>query len=418
MIPGPRSRALAEALGRVECPGISYLSERWPIFWERAQGAHVFDVDGHQYVDLTAAFGVMSVGHANPRVVSAVTEQAQTLMHGMGDVHPPAIKVALLEALAELTPPGLDRAILGLNGSDAVESALKCAELVTGKSGVIAFEGGYHGLAGSALSVTARRAFRDPFAGRLAGQTTFLEFPTDAPAADRVLSEFRRKLTSPGSGMTPTGALILEPIQGRGGVRVPPSGFIAALAAVCREFDVLLIADEIFTGLGRTGTWFAMDHEGVVPDLLCIGKALGGGMPLSACVGGENTLGLWPASEGEALHTSTFLGHPVSCAAALASLRELQERCLEERAERLGSRVMTRLRDAGQVVRGRGLLIGIELDSGEAAMRVTQAALEAGVLLLPSGDTGQVLSLSPPLVIEEGTLDGAIDVVLECLSLA
>jgi 4-aminobutyrate aminotransferase-like enzyme len=375
-------------------------------------------VDGHQYVDLTAAFGVMSVGHANPRVVSAVTEQAQTLMHGMGDVHPPAIKVALLEALAELTPPGLDRAILGLNGSDAVESALKCAELVTGKSGVIAFEGGYHGLAGSALSVTARRAFRDPFAGRLAGQTTFLEFPTDAPAADRVLSEFRRKLTSPGSGMTPTGALILEPIQGRGGVRVPPSGFIAALAAVCREFDVLLIADEIFTGLGRTGTWFAMDHEGVVPDLLCIGKALGGGMPLSACVGGENTLGLWPASEGEALHTSTFLGHPVSCAAALASLRELQERCLEERAERLGSRVMTRLRDAGQVVRGRGLLIGIELDSGEAAMRVTQAALEAGVLLLPSGDTGQVLSLSPPLVIEEGTLDGAIDVVLECLSLA
>jgi 4-aminobutyrate aminotransferase/(S)-3-amino-2-methylpropionate transaminase len=328
-------------------------------------------------------------------------------------VHPPRAKVELLESLQSVTPSGLDFAHLGLNGADAVETALKCAELVTGRAGVIAFEGGYHGLATGALGVSARRDFRDPFAGRGLGPTTFVEFPSDDSAADRVLGELRRKLSSMGSGLPPTGALIVEPIQGRGGVVVPPDGFLTSLRAVCDEHDLLLIADEIFTGLGRTGRWFACEHDDIVPDLLCVGKALGGGMPLSACVGGATSLGKWPVASGEALHTATFLGHPVSCAAGIAALSELAERGLVERAARLGERAATRLSAAGLPVRGRGLMLGIPLRSGELASEVMFGALDRGVLLLPSGPGGTVLSITPPLTIGETELDDAVDIIIE-----
>lgn len=414
MSAGPRSVALAERLQRVESPGVTTRLDGWPVFWERGEGARVWDVDGKEYLDLTAAFGVMSVGHAHPRVADAVAEQARTLLHGMGDVHPPLRKVELLEALVDVTPPGLDRAVLGLNGADAVDCALKCAELVTGRPGVIAFEGGYHGLSGGALSVTARRDFRDPFAGRLASNTTFVEFPTDVLAADRVLSTLRRKLASPGSGLTPTGAIIIEPIQGRAGVRVAPAGLLAGLAELCAEFGLLLICDEIFTGLGRTGAWFCVDHEGVVPDLLCVGKALGGGMPLSACVGGERSLAKWPPARGEALHTSTFLGHPGSCAAALAALSIIRDDDLLSRARHIET--VTRERLPGYALRGRGAMLGLELDSPEAAWSAVTRALEAGVILLPSGDDGRVLSFTPPLVITDAELVEALDRVRACLS--
>jgi len=412
VIPGPRSQALAAALSRVESPGVTTFADDWPVFWDRAAGVQVTDVDGNTYTDLTAAFGVMSVGHGNPRVAAAVAEQAGRLIHGMGDVHPPAIKVALLQALADVTPDGLDRAILGLNGADAVEAALKCAELVTGKAAVIAFEGGYHGLGGGALSVTSRADFREPFAGRLGGHTTFVDYPTTDAEASRTLEQIRHACRAG----PPAGAVIIEPIQGRGGVVIPPPGFLSALRVLCDDCELLLIADEIFTGLGRTGRWFAMDDEAVVPDLLCVGKALGGGMPLSACVGGASSVDRWPRALGEALHTSTFLGHPVSCAAALASLAELQERDLPGRAQTLGTWALELLKDApAEDVRGRGLMIGIELDTGERAMAVVKAALQAGVLLLPSGPRGQVLSVTPPLTITRDELGDALDVVLRCL---
>jgi len=210
--------------------------------------------------------------------------------------------------------------------------------------------------------------------------------------------------------------MIIEPIQGRGGVNIPPDGFLAALRALCDRHELLLILDEIFTGLGRTGAWFACQRDGITPDLLCVGKALGGGMPISACLGGETSLGLWPQARGEALHTSTFLGHPGSCAAALAALRELTNRHLPERALELGERARSTMADwPVQAVRGRGLMIGVELRSGAEAWAVVQAALDAGVLLLPCGEQGQVLSITPPLVIEEGELNQALAVVRSCL---
>jgi len=409
-IPGPLSLALCEQLAALECQNITCLDPE-PIFWQRAAGANVWDVDGNRFIDLTAAFGVANVGHSHPAVVDAIREQAGELLHGMGDVYPPAIKVALLEALNRRFPGGeQSRAILGSSGSDAVEAALKTAQIATGHSGVIAFEGAYHGLAIGALDATWRRDFRDPFAARLADATSFARFD-DMDDVERVAK----------SSEQPIGAVLVEPIQGRGGERVPAPGFLTSLRELCTRRGWLLIADEIYTGCGRTGDWFACDYEGVVPDLLCVGKGLASGMPISACLGRREVMDAWPLSTGEALHTQTFIGHPAGCAAALASLRVLEEEKLVERAARVGAvamqRLTSRLADAATVreVRGRGLMIGIECTQPEVALTTCRAALERGVIALPSGEGGQVISITPPLSISDDALEFGIDVLVDLL---
>ena len=405
------SQRLAMLLRQVESPGVTTIDANWPVFWESAKDSTVTDTDGETYVDLTAAFGVMSVGHAHPRVVAALKQQAERLLHGMGDVHPPAIKVRFLQALAEFTPHGLDYAILGQNGSDAVEAALKCGELVTGRPEVIAFEGAYHGLSYGALSVTHREDFRAPFEGRLAGKTHFVPFPAAEDEKNAALTQVRGLFKS-----HPIGSVIVEPIQGRGGVRVPAPGFLSSLRDVCTEFGVLLIADEIFTGFGRTGHWFASEYEGIVPDLMCLGKAMGGGMPISACVGGETSVARWPEVQGEALHTSTFLGHPMSCAAAIAALEIMAAERLAERAVRLGNIVQEMMATAPVCkVSGRGLMLGLTLESGDRAWKVVTRALERGLILLPSGQDGRVISITPPLTIDESALVRALDTLILCL---
>ncbi|MEZ4334680.1 MAG: aspartate aminotransferase family protein [Myxococcota bacterium] len=417
-VPGPRSRALAERLARVESRNVTAL-DPVPIFWERAQGANLWDVDGNRYVDLTAAFGVANVGHAHPEVAGAVARQAATLLHGMGDVHPAQVKVELLERLCALYPRGRGeapavRGVLSSSGSDAVETALKTAIVATGRAGVIAFEGAYHGLSFGALDCTWRDDFKTPFAARLPGATRHARYG-DLDDVRRVAAEVER------GGGPPIGAVLVEPIQGRGGERVPPPGFLAGLRTLCDEAGWLLIADEIYTGLGRTGDVFACDDEGVVPDLLCVGKGLASGMPLSACLGLARCFDVWPRSTGEALHTQTFLGHPTSCAAALASLEISARERLPERARRLGGAVLQRLR-AGLgacpdvvEVRGRGLMIGIECVRPRTALVATARLLEQGYVLLPSGDGGRVLSLTPPLSIGEEALFDACDRIVDLL---
>ncbi|TMA32055.1 MAG: aminotransferase class III-fold pyridoxal phosphate-dependent enzyme [Deltaproteobacteria bacterium] len=410
-VPGPRSRELAARLARVESRNVTCLGPS-PIFWARARGANVWDVDDNRYVDLGAAFGVANVGHAHPRVVRAVADQAAALLHGMGDVHPSAVKVELLEALAQRFPGGGPaRAVLGSSGSDAVEIALKTAALATGRAGAIAFEGAYHGLAIGALDATRREEFRAPFAARLAHATAFARFG-DAEDVRRAAAACR----------APVGAVIVEPIQGRGGERVPPAGFLAALRRVCDAEGWLLIADEIYTGFGRTGAWFACDHEGVQPDLLCVGKGLASGMPISACIGRAGVMDAWPASRGEALHTQTFLGHPPACAAALASLAVLEEQKLIARAAEVGALALDRLRGAtaGSAsvveVRGRGLLLGVECIGPEVARGAIEALLARGVIALAAGDDARVIALSPPLSIGQDALDFALDALAEELS--
>jgi 4-aminobutyrate aminotransferase/(S)-3-amino-2-methylpropionate transaminase len=410
-VPGPRSRALAARLARVESRNVTCIAPEPPIFWERAAGSNVWDVDGNRFVDLGAGFGVAAAGHAHPRIVDAVARQSATLLHAMGDVHPAAVKVELLEALARRFPGGGEaRAVLGSSGSDAVEAALKSAVLATGRAGVVAFEGGYHGLTFGALDVTWRPQFREPFRARLSRATVFARWPDpgDVLRAARTCEE-------------PVGAVIVEPIQGRGGERVPPAGFLRELRTLCDREGWLLIVDEVYTGLGRTGRWFACEHEGVVPDLLCVGKALASGMPISACLGRASVMDAWPASEGEALHTQTFLGHPPACAAAIACLSVIEDEKLVERAQESGAIALERLRSrlagrAGVVdVRGCGLLLGIELASSLHTIAAWQQALRAGVIVLPSGDDSRVLSISPPLSIETDVFCAALDVLVECI---
>jgi 4-aminobutyrate aminotransferase-like enzyme len=414
---------MAERLAHVESRNVTHLTPESPVFWEEAKGANVRDVDGNVYLDLTGAFGVSSAGHTPDVVVAGIRDQAGRLIHGMGDVHPPAGKVEFLEALARLGPWPDSRAILGSSGSEAVEAALKTALLVTGRPGILAFEGAYHGLTLGSLATTYREDFRGPFLSRLYDGVRFAHFPEPGDGDRDIQKSLDRVrwLLREGDGGDEVGAVIIEPIQGRAGVRIPPPGYLETLADLTWNAKALLIFDEIFTGLGRTGALFAFLHEGVVPDILCLGKGLGGGLPLSACVGPARIMDAWPPSRGEAIHTSTFLGNPLACAAGTAFLEELEKGDLVDRSRVLGEKLLellqSRLADIPEVaeVRGRGLFVGIDLRKPgsrtplkKAAVTAANLALQEGILVLPAGRDGHVLELSPPLVISEDQLEWVV----------
>jgi len=507
-----RTAAILRLLRAYESRNVTFLDPAggWPIVWARAQGVHVWDVEGRKYLDLTAAFGVAAAGHANPAVVRAGQRQMATLLHAMGDVHPHALKARLARELSRLTferwaqpavksasrtpeagdlpkslpagqgapplavarkpgqragatlPPepadvgrragpsgapagrprtaGKDwgKTIFCNSGFEAVEAALKTALLATGKPGVLAFAGAYHGLGYGALNVTHRDYFRGPFRPQLRQFARFAPFPAAADAASAAIPPATRSdwpaVTCPEVQervrrllrRQPIGAVLVEPIQARGGIHIPPPEFLPLLRRLCDEHGALLILDEIYTGFGRTGKWFACEHSGVVPDLICLGKALTGGFPLSACVGRAEVMdAAWPPSPGEALHTSTFLGHPVGCAMALAHIGEIRRRQLVARSARLGRWLAEWL--ASQLahatlalrVRGLGLMAGVELRRADGspatpeAQRVIQAMLHRGFILLPEGEHGNVLTFTPPLTITAAQLAAAVGALAE-----
>ena len=429
-IPGPRSRELAARLRRAESRNVTLTTPGWPVFWERAEGVNVWDADGNRFLDFTSGFGVAGLGHGAPPVRHALAAQSEKLLHAMGDVHPAEAKVELCELLDEMTfgrwGAGRGKVILGNSGSDAIEAALKTSVLHSGKPGVIVFEGAYHGLGYGALEASALEFFRKPFAaqlGRFAVPVPYPycyrcpfghgggfaleggEFPNCSSAClddlqKRIRTEIARR---------DIGAILVEPIQGRGGEIVPPKDFLRLLRRICDEEKILLIADEIYTGFNRTGRLFACDHSEVVPDIICLGKALTSGFPLSACVGRADVMDAWPESSGEALHTSTFLGNPLGCAMAIASLREHAKPETAEKVRTAGRYLRTAL---GQIqsprignIRATGLLAGIELiaadvspDPGAAARCVT-GALKEGLLILAGGSHGNAISLTPPFDI-------------------
>jgi 4-aminobutyrate aminotransferase-like enzyme len=410
-VPGPRSRAMARRLHRVESRNITCVGPDGPIFWQRARGANVWDADGNRYIDLTAAFGVAGVGHDNPRVAAALKSQAGRLLHAMGDVHPNELKLRLAAELGRLsfgrwqTRQPEARVIFANSGAEAVEAALKTAMIHTGRPGVIAFEGGYHGLTYGALEVTWRRDFREPFRAQLGGFAVHAPFGRVPDIGD------------PGR----FGAVIVEPIQGRGGIVVPPSDFLPGLRRFCDRHGLALIADEIYTGFCRTGKWFACEHWGVAPDIICVGKAMSGGFPMSACVGRAAVMDSWPVSQGEALHTSTFLGNPLGCAAALAAIAEARRMRLDARARSLGRHLRRQLgRMAGRGsgirdVRGAGLMLGVEFDDPARVERLIARLLRRGIIALPEGNRGEVLGITPPLVITKRQLDYCLAVLKELL---
>ena len=462
----PGTRTILQQLRDFESRNVTFIARdgSWPIVWERARRVHVWDADGKKYLDLTAAFGVAAAGHANPNVVRDGQAQLARLPHAMGDVHPHARKAELARELSRITferwtnfrrgelrepmksgrrgtsPSG--KTIFSNSGFEAVESALKTAMLATGKRGVIAFEGAYHGLGYGALNATHRDFFRGPFRAQLREFGHFAPFPNNSEGRalrvpkngdirDSCNSSLRnvetciRKLFRRES----IGAILVEPIQARGGINIPPPEFLPLLRKLCDEHGALLILDEIYTGFGRTGKWFACEHSDVVPDLICLGKALTGGFPLSACVGRADLMdAAWPASRGEAMHTSTFLGNPVGCAMALAQIKEIKRLNLCNRSAELGNFLLSQLqsqianRKSQIQARGLGLMAGVELrlpngkPATKAAMQAIKKMLRRGFILLPEGEHANVISFTPPLTITKTQLAKAIVALKEVLT--
>ena len=443
-IPGPRSRQLAVELREHESRNITFVSPGFPIFWERAHGPNVWDVDGNRFLDLTSGFGVASLGYTPQPVVEAVRDQAARLYHAMGDVHPSAEKVALCRRLSQLTfekwDLGAGKVILTNSGSEAVEAALKTAWLATKRRGVLAFTGGYHGLGYGALTVTGRSLFRDPFHTQLADFASFLPFPhcqhcpyeampcEPSACLPDCMNTFlcqAENLLAAGT----IGAILVEPVQGRGGEVVPPEWFLPLLRSLASQYGALLIFDEIYTGFHRTGRRFACDHWNVQPDIICLGKALTSGFPMAACVAKAKAMDdAWPESTGEALHTSTFLGNPLGCRMALQSLDLLEAEPWSERVEALGHYLeqgLHKLQATSKCwgwTRGRGLMRGIEVlntdgrpDSSRAGQLV-EAMLARGLIVLSGGVDQNVLSFTPPFVIAKAEIDFALAQLGEALS--
>lgn len=436
----PSTAAILQQLRTFESRNVTYLDPdgMWPIVWERAEGVHVWDAEGKQYLDLTAAFGVAAAGHANPAVVAAGQQQMAKLLHAMGDVHPHSLKAQLAQKLSEITferwtrptdyqsaKPQSAKTIFCNSGFEAVEAALKTAMLTAGKYGVIAFKGAYHGLGYGTLNTTHREHFRGPFGLQLKQFGNWVDFPTkpsDLPVVELQVRRFFAR------GWV--GAILVEPVQARGGINVPPPGFLPLLRKLCDEHKALLIVDEIYTGFGRTGKWFACEHSNVIPDIICLGKALTGGFPLSACVGRAEVMdAAWPESRGEAIHTSTFLGNPVGCAMALAQIAEIKERQLVERSATLGVALLAQLESlrvphsAFHVSsRGLGLMAGLELrrvDNTPAtaeSIAAIKELLKRGYIFLPEGEHANVIGFTPPLTISEEQLTGSVTALGEVLS--
>lgn len=410
-IPGPASLRLARELRRYESHNVTCVAGDWPVFWERAEGVNVWDADGNRFLDLTSAFAVAGLGHNPPELVEVVSRQAFQLLHGMGDVHPTALKVELCRQLSAMTyerwGAGAGKVVLSSSGFEAVETALKTAHLATGRREVLAFEGGYHGLGYGALLPGGFGKFRQPFESQLAGElTTFLPYPRTLdelqPLCDRLEQVDAAEVS----------AVVVEPIQGRGGIVVPPEGFLQLLRDWCDNEGVLLVFDEIFTGFNRSGALFACEHDSVIPDLICLGKAMSGGFPISACVGKTLVMDAWPESRGEALHTSTFLGHPVGCAMALEALKMHQEERTAEAVESLARKLPDRVRAAelaGVVdIRGRGAMWGLQFENEAMPAHLMKEMLQKGYFLLPAGQRGEVLSLTPPFAIAEEEIEACV----------
>ncbi|MXX56896.1 MAG: acetylornithine/succinylornithine family transaminase [Gemmatimonadetes bacterium] len=357
------------------------------------RGAEVWDDSGRRYIDCVAGIGVASIGHANPAVAEALAAQARTLVACPGIFYNDA-RARLLEKLASIAPPGLSRGFFCNSGAETIEAAIKFARLTTGRPGVISAMRGFHGRTLGALSATHKKQYREAFEPLVPG-FSFVPFNN----ADRLRAAVGDD----------TAAVVIEPVQGEGGIRPATPEFLHAAREICDETGALLVFDEIQTGFCRTGRMFACEHHGVVPDILCLAKAIAGGVPMGAVMANDRV------QPPPGKHGTTFGGNPLVCAAALAAIRFMEEERLAERAERLGERfrercaprLSARVRELRQI----GLMIGIDLR--ERCRPYIDALAEAGVLTLPAGTT--VIRLLPPLVITADQVDEVVEAVVGVL---
>jgi len=389
------------------------------IVLAQAKGHNVIDVDSNRYVDLACGFGSLLLGHNHESIERALSMQGPRLIQGLGDVYPSDAKIGLLERLARFHWDPEAQVILGQSGADAVTAAIKSAVLHTKRSALVAFGGAYHGLSYGALSVTnLRSGYRDPFEDHLPKDVTWIDYPAQESDLEPCLTALKQRLKS-----GDVAAVIVEPILGRGGVIVPPAGFLSGLKKLAHQAGTLVISDEIWTGLGRTGAWLAGNiEEDYQPDLICLGKGLGGGLPISAAVGHHEVMGSW-SQEPEVVHTSTFAGAPLACTAALCTLDVLGRKKWVENADTVGNawiQDLQRLMKGSALgeSRGRGFMIGMDAGSipgGAAALQ--RALLERGFITTTGGGKRDVLVLTPALNISHDLLMAFEDSLKLCVQL-
>jgi 4-aminobutyrate aminotransferase-like enzyme len=424
------SEAICDRIRPLEGTGMRTFSDPEPVVWARTSGTTIWDEDGRAYLDLYAGFAVASVGYCHPRVTQAIVDQAQTMTH-CPSAAPSRIRAELYERLIEIAPPGLERVLLAVTGSTANEMAVQLARAATGRQAVISFSGTYVGRTVGSVGFAGKRAYREQLG--VPADAQFLPYPDryrspwtrGGDAGELVLGLLEEMIDDPASGLEELACIVFEPVQGNGGVVIPPPGFLTRLRQLADKAGAMLLFDEIQCGFGRTGRMWACDHEGVVPDLMTIGKGIGGGLTLAAVLGRPDVMTTW---KPDAI-TSTFLANALNTAAGIAAIDVLREERLVERSARLGDHALERLR-AGLAsaphigeVRGRGLFIGIEVvkdcDDHEPDPERTGAAVRAlrerGVIVGRGGRYGTVIKLSPALVIDEGDLDRGINTILEVL---
>jgi 4-aminobutyrate aminotransferase len=402
-LPGPRARAVIERDRRVTSPSMGRV---YPLVPSRGAGCVLEDVDGNRFLDFNAGIAVTSTGHCHPHVVEAIERQSNTLLHYCSsDWYIPEY-VELCERLVATSPIGPARVFLGNSGTEAVEAAIKLSRHATGRTNVIAFLGSFHGRSLGSLSLTASKArYRGGFGPLLPG---VYHAPYGEPGY--IEDVIFKHLTPPED----VAAIVVEPIQGEGGYVVPPEGWLLELRELCDEHGIVFVADEVQSGAGRTGKMWAIEHEGVVPDVILSGKGLASGMPLSALIARADLM-TWGAGK----HGSTFGGNPVSCAAALATL-DLLEGGLTDNAGAVGDHLLGRLRELATRhpsivdVRGRGLMIGIELPTHDDAEAVEQECFRRGLLVLTCGESS--LRFAPPLIVTIDQADTAVRILDEVVT--
>ncbi|MBL8775266.1 MAG: aminotransferase class III-fold pyridoxal phosphate-dependent enzyme [Acidimicrobiales bacterium] len=404
-LPGPKAREWIARDAAVASPSMARVYDLVPA---RGAGCTIEDVDGNRFLDFNAGIAVTATGHCHPAVVEAIERQARDLIHYCGSDWAMPGYTEVCERLAASAPwDGASRVFLANSGTEAVEGAIKLARAATGRPNVIAFLGAFHGRSLGSLSLTASKAhYRGGF-GPLQAGVYHAPYGVSGYIEDVIF----RHLTVPED----VAAIVVEPLQGEGGYLVPPPGWLAELRDVCDRHGIVLVADEVQSGVGRTGTMWTIEQDDVAPDVLLTGKGLASGLPLAAVVGRAD-LFTWGAGR----HGSTFGGNAVACAAALATL-DLVEGGLAEHAAKGGAQIMERLRtvradhpDTVVDVRGRGLMIGIELPDHDAAEALEQACFRAGLLVLTCGPAA--VRLAPPLVVTPEQADLAVDLLAGALA--
>lgn len=405
---------------------LSHLSPVWSRNWtlvvERGEGAYLYDTAGRRYLDFTCGIGVTNTGHAHPRVVQAIQEQAARLLHGQANIVIHTAMLRLVEELLTVVPAPLDSFFFSNSGAEAVEGAVKLARAATRRPNVIVFQGSFHGRTNATMAMTTSKTIYRAGYQPLAAGVFVAPYPypyrygwDDETTLRFCLRELKHLLKSQ-TAPEETAAIVVEPVLGEGGYVVPPDGFLPALRELCDYYGILLVADEVQTGFGRTGRWFAVEYTGVVPDILVMAKGIASGLPLSALAARRELMERWtPGSHG-----GTYGGNAVACAAAAATIQVLRDEGLIKNAAAMGTMLLAGLRqlqeeysEIGQV-RGRGLMLATEFidPSGEPwtdrAKAVVRAAFEEGLLLLTCGTYDNIIRWIPPLIINTEHIQEAL----------